>query len=106
VRKGLYIHDVTVWVPTGEPDIYGKDTYDREVIKARWEESRRTFTNTDGNLVTSNAVVYVKKSFPYGSLFKKGVDASVEPPQDAYKMERYQEIPNLRGTRVEREILL
>lgn len=92
-----------LWLATG-PDAYGATQFATPVqIKCRWEARTVEFLDSTGAKVLSNAVVYVDRNAPVGSVLMLGTltDAQdVTKPKDnvgAYEVRRFEDLPDLRA---------
>ncbi|AHX01193.1 hypothetical protein M316_0128 [Nitrincola phage 1M3-16] len=57
-REYKFPQTLTYWRKSGEPDMYGRDTYIVGKIKCRWEETSRQYINEFGEHSRSNAYIY------------------------------------------------
>lgn len=101
-----YIHQATAWERDGV-DAIGRPKWKEPVVTdCRWEDTERVFTGPDGRQERSRSVIYHDKSLGNGWKIKKGVHTNTEPPDDAYEIRSYREMPDLFGNRVEKRSIL
>ena len=105
--QDLLIHEITVWIPGGR-DRYGDTTWNREVVKGRWEGRAETVTNEEGDQVVSSAIVFLEKRIPKNSYLYKGV-SNAEKPEDeseARPVEQFFETDSIDGLQTEYRAVL
>lgn len=106
MRDNLFFDKATVWKKDGT-DYQGEPKWDGPYhIDARWEDTRRLTTDSDGKQRISESTVYLKESADRGDFIIKGKYTESEPPKGAREIIAYREIPNLTGNRVERRVEL
>lgn len=93
------IQDATLW-PVA-PDSYGGDTFGAPVpVKCRWEDrTDKFFSQLDQNEQVSRSVVHISQNANVGDYLFSGVSVAADPTtiSGAYKIRRFDKIPNLRN---------
>lgn len=92
--------DLTYWAPLTK-DEYNQLTYAAPVvIKCRWEDKNVLFRNTQGQEMTSAAVVYPAQSLAVKGYIKKGIHSDAIPVglSGAFEIRQSGDSPNLRNT--------
>lgn len=101
-----FIHKVTAWRRSGINPI-GEPEFTRiGVIDARWEDRVTVTIGSDGRQERSRSTVYLAAPVRQGDLIVFGVNQDSAPPKEAAEVRAYQEVPNLRNTRVVRRAQL
>lgn len=102
--KRMRKQDAVWWAVTGQ-NASGENLYDAPIqVKCRWEDVAEQFTDATGNVVISNARVYVDRIMKVGDVLWKGTLADivyqVEPLRNegAYAIRKFPQIPNLRNS--------
>lgn len=89
----------TWWSVT--PDGYGGDKFALPTqIKCRWEERQEVFTSAvDRTEHISNAVIFADRDLAVGDYLLLGVSTLADPSalQEAFKIQRFDKIPDLRS---------
>lgn len=101
-----YIDKATAWKRDGVDPI-GNPLWDGPIVTdCRWEDVQRVFTTADGRQERSRSVIYHDKSLGEGWKIKRGEHTETTPPDDAYEIRNYREMPDLFGERVEKRSIL
>ena len=102
------VDDATVW--TVSPDGFGGDTFAAPVtVKCRWEDrTEEYFSQLDQNQQVSRSIVFLAQSASVGDYLFQGISAALDPTvvAGAYKIRRFDKVPNLRNLLVQRKAYL
>lgn len=93
----------TNWVSTA--DGFGGYTYTAPVVlDCRWETRFETFRDSQGEEVTSNALVYLSADVKIGSYLFEGVSTAVDPTtlSEARRVRQFNKLTDLRNIEVQR----
>lgn len=105
---GKLNQDATWWSVT--PNGYGGDKFALPVaIKCRWEERQEVYTSAvDRTELTSNAVIYVGRDVAVGDYLLLGTSIVTDPSslQTAFKIQRFDKVPDLRSLETLRRVVL
>lgn len=101
------------WAPGGTDD-FGNETHvDPIQIRCRWEDVRQLFVDNKGEQVTSAARVFVDRDLEEegGILWLGNLEDLTDPEkpfdnENAYEIRKFSKIPNLKNTKVVREVML
>lgn len=98
--------DITHWVPTG--DGYGGFSYSAPtVLKGRWESRVEKMVTLAGEEFVSQANIWLGISIDVGDYLFEGVSTEVDPNvAGASRVKIKSEIPSIRGSFVERKVIL
>lgn len=101
------LESITAYTP-GTPDGYGGLSFSKITVKARWEEKREMFRDSNGNETVSVAIVYVDTDVPVGGYLYHGLSTASSPTglTEAREVRGFSKIPNLRQTEYERKCFL
>lgn len=97
---------ITHWVPTG--DGYGGFSYSTPVaLKGRWQSNVEKMVTLDGEEFVSQAHIWLSVVVNVGDYLFKGTSVEADPNTVGASRVRIQtEIPSIRGTFVERKVIL
>jgi hypothetical protein len=100
--------DATLWTAT--PNGFGGDDYSAAIpIKCRWVDRNEQYMSTlDKNEQISRAIVYLDRNVKVGDWLYNGVSTDADPSllETAYKVRRFDKIPDLRNLLVLRKAFL
>jgi len=107
VTRGLK-QDATWWAVT--PDGYGGDTFGPAIaVKVRWEDRKEVYYGQlDRRELISNAVVFVDRDVATGDWLYLGTTDAGDPSlfAGAFKVQRFDKIPDLRNLNPMRRAVL
>jgi hypothetical protein len=108
VADRMLLQDATLWSVT--PDGYGGDVFGAPVAcKCRWEDRTEKFMSPlDRVEQVSRSIVYLDRRAAVGDYLYGGTSADDDPTQitGAYKIRRFDVVPNLRNLQVIRKAYL
>jgi hypothetical protein len=92
-----------VWWARLAPDHCGAFVFaDPVEIDCRWDDRQEEYRNTEGQILLSQAVVYVDREMTVGDKLKKGdLESNMDDPKTldgAFEIKSFQQIPNLKAT--------
>lgn len=99
--------DATLWQVT--PDSHGGDLFGDPIpVKCRWEEKTEQFQSTlDNDEHTSRAIVFLDRTAQVGDYLALGTFDEADPTElVAWKIQRFDTIPNLRNLLMMRKAYL
>lgn len=99
--RNAYTQKITYWTRASE-DGFGNYTFSSpQLLWARWEDRVEIFTDLSGTERRSKAIVFTDQPLiTYGYLFKGESNASDPTTVDAWIIQRFDEVPDLRGLNV------
>ena len=84
---GKFPAKLTYWAPTGRND-YGASVFGAPtVIFGRWEDRAEEFQSTEGNELTSQAVVFCDRTVQSGGYLVEGDFSAEEDPRTTNALE-------------------
>lgn len=102
--------DITYWAPAARLGDFGEINYSQPVlIKGMWQENAVTVTKTNGDEVTSRAVVAVDRDLVIGGYLAPGDQVSIASPfqaDGALEIQAFQSSPDLRNMEQNRRAYL
>lgn len=101
-RDYQFPQTITRWRQSGEPDIYGRRSWEREVLKARYQQVNRMFVREDGENQRSLAWIYTKEDvLEIADHVALGEFTEEEPVATAADIKQKRVLTNMRGNRQE-----
>lgn len=100
IGAAAYKQQCTHWPSTGQ-DGYGKPTFGTAILRAcRWENRNEEFVNDEGERALSRSQVWTYEPMDAGDWVALGDHSSLADPttlNGAWRIQRSDEIPDLRG---------
>ncbi len=99
--------DITHWVST--PDGFGGNTFTAPVVlDGRWTNKETIFTDTRGQEIKSQMLVYVKTDVSIGDYLFEGESAAVDPTtlSGAHQVRGFKKTPDLQNIVMVRKAFL
>lgn len=103
-----YTQTATYWAPT-TINKFGEQTFaTNALLNVRWEEKTEMFLDRDtGKELMSKSVVYLKQDVEENGFLYLGTTALAPSTQEkAFRIKRFDKIPNLKGNRFIRKAWL
>ncbi len=104
--------DVVVWPKVGDT-IAGEPELDEPVeLEVRWERTKRDARRADGTIINLDASLVLDQEVAVGSIvwigtladwYGSGSAAMLSQRADLYRVETYEEVPDVKGREVRRE---
>ena len=94
-----YNQQITYWSNPAS-DGYGGNTFGTPVtLLGRWQDKQEEFTDPEGKLNTSMAVIFLSREVQVGGYLFLGVSKTVDPTSlhEAYLIKQYTNTPDLRN---------
>lgn len=90
-----------VWWQRGEPNTYGEFAFaDPVEVKCRWEDVSQEFLDPRGQTRTSRSVVYVDRVMSVGDKLLRGELDSNSSITDAFEIQKFDQLPDLKNKAV------
>jgi len=101
--------NITRW--TVSEDGYGGFEFGPpQVIKGRWEQHQKLFTDLEGHQKVSRAEVFLAESVEVGDYLYNGYTTELDPTTicsgECFRVQMYHEIPDLRNIMTVRQAIL
>lgn len=109
IAAAAYTQDATYWGAPVQSGFGGYTFGAPQLLKCRWEDTTERFENQAGEETVSNAIVWTFDRLEDGGYLAKGNQTAVADPttlDEAYPIQRSDEIPDLRGLNYERKAYL
>lgn len=95
-----------LWTQSDSEDHYSEKSFSTPVeIECRWEDVHEEYVDFSGERSVSNAIVYVDRVVLIGAFLKKGSLSDLSDPnadpdsiEDAYRVAKFEQLPNLKNT--------
>jgi hypothetical protein len=101
------LNQTAVYWATPSADGYGGYTWDNPVeISCRWEDTIQVITDSNGEEIVSRAVVYLDQDVDENGVLFLGSLTDLDSTQEAdpmtadsaYRIRRFDKVPNIKGT--------
>ena len=109
LEEADHYDDVVIWEATGAHDLHGDYVVNApRQITARWEETKRGGTDSQGNTVTFDGTVFINERVPLGSKLWQGLLEDLPDPvdEDLCEVVAYNEVTSLKGRFTQRDCLI
>ncbi len=91
---------VTYWAPTGDTDLFGKQTFEAPVsLKCRWEDKNELYYDKGGKEVVSRSKIYFAQDLDINGYLVLGLNFDVDPRlvEGAREIQMIGRTPDLRN---------
>lgn len=94
--------EATVWRKSEDVDLYGNTSWERFVVKCRFQEGGRLVTGETGQTAVAQFVIYTETdALKNDDWVIEGVFTDAEPVSGSHPIKRRRVAINLRGTKKE-----